>query len=115
MCTRRMATRPWRSGRSTRTWRSKRPARRIEDLRSVGGADEHDARALVEAVQLHEELVQGLLLLVVTAHQAGGAAGAAERVQLVDEDDARRLRPGLLEQVADACGADADEHLHELA
>ena len=38
----------------------------------------------------------------------------AERVELVDEDDARRLGLGLLEQIAHARGADADEHLDEL-
>ncbi len=43
-----------------------------------------------------------------------GAALAADRVDLVDEDDARRVALGLVEQVADAAGADADEHLDEL-
>ena len=41
-------------------------------------------------------------------------AHLAERVQLVDEHDARRLGLGLREQVAHARGADADEHLDEL-
>src|SRR6266699_1453251 len=49
------------------------------------------------------------------AHEAGGAgARLADRVQLVDEDDARRLVLGLLEQVAHPRGADAHEHLDEL-
>ena len=39
---------------------------------------------------------------------------AAERIELVDEDDARRLRFGLREQIAHACRTDADEHLDEL-
>ena len=43
------------------------------------------------------------------------AAGAAQRVELVDEDDARRPPARLLEQVAHARRADADEHLDELA
>ena len=38
----------------------------------------------------------------------------AERVELVDEDDARRLGFGLREEIADARRADADEHLDEL-
>ena len=41
-------------------------------------------------------------------------ADLAERVELVDEDDAGRLGLGLREQIADARGADADEHLDEL-
>src|SRR6187431_1658648 len=39
---------------------------------------------------------------------------AADRVDLVDEDDAGRVLLALLEQVADARGADADEHLDEV-
>ena len=48
-----------------------------------------------------------------TAAEAG-AAVAADGVDLVDEDDRRRRRLGLLEQVAHADGADADEHLDEV-
>ena len=43
-----------------------------------------------------------------------GAARATDRVDLVDEHDRRRVLLGLLEQLADARRADADEHLDEL-
>jgi hypothetical protein len=49
----------------------------------------------------------------VTAAEAG-AAMTADRVDLVDEDDAGRVLLGLLEHVAHARGADADEHLDEV-
>ncbi|KAF2989337.1 hypothetical protein MJC1_03487 [Methylocystis sp. MJC1] len=39
---------------------------------------------------------------------------AADRVDFVDEDDARRVLLGLLEHVAHAAGADADEHFDEV-
>src|SRR3546814_5983680 len=39
---------------------------------------------------------------------------AADGVDLVDEDDARRVLLALLEHVAHAAGADADEHLDEV-
>ena len=87
--------------------------RRVEDVRPVGGGDDDDVRVGVEAVHLDQDLVQRLLALVVAAAEAG-AALAADRVDLVDEDDARRVALGLVEQVADAAGADADEHLDEL-
>src|SRR5205823_12604361 len=75
---------------------------------------DHDhVRVGVEAVHLDQELVQRLLALVVAAAEAG-AALAADRVDLVDEDDAGAVLLGLVEEVADAAGADADEHLHEL-
>jgi hypothetical protein len=49
----------------------------------------------------------------VTAAQPG-AAVAPDRVDLVHEDDAGRVLLGLLEEVANARGADADEHLDEV-
>ncbi len=87
--------------------------RRVEDVGPVGGGDDDHVRVRVEAVHLDQDLVERLLALVVAAAQAG-AALAADRVDLVDEDDARRVALGLVEQVAHAAGADADEHLDEL-
>src|SRR4029077_6968514 len=55
-----------------------------------------------------------LLLLVVAADAKSRAAAAPDRVELIDEDDRRRGRPRLGEQVAHARGADADDGLHEL-
>src|SRR5262249_34847694 len=49
------------------------------------------------------------LLLLVVATGSGGAAAAAERIELVDEDDAGRCLARLLEQIAHARRADADE------
>ena len=87
--------------------------RRVEHVGAVGGGHQNDALIGVEAVHLDEQLIQRLLALVVPASQAG-AAVAAHGVDLVDEDDAGRALLALLEQVADAAGADADEHLHEV-
>ena len=87
--------------------------RRVEHVGPVGGRDHDHAFVALEAVHLDEELVQRLLALVVPAAEAG-AAMAADRVDLVDEDDARRVLLALHEEVADPRGADADEHLHEV-
>ncbi len=87
--------------------------RRIEHVGAVGGRDEDDALVRLEAVHLDEQLVQRLLALVVTAAEAG-AAMAADGVDLVDEDDAGRVLLALLEEIADARRADADEHLDEV-
>ena len=87
--------------------------RRVEDVGPVGGGDQDDVVLHLEAVHLDEQLVEGLLALVVTAAHAG-AAVAADGVDLVHEDDAGRVLLRLLEQVADAGGADADEHLDEV-
>ena len=87
--------------------------RRVEDVGPVGGGDEDDVVLHLEAVHLDEELVERLLALVVAAAQAG-AAVTTDGVDLVHEDDAGRVLLGLLEQVADPAGADADEHLDEV-
>ncbi len=87
--------------------------RRVEHVGTVGRRDQDDAAAHVEAVHLDQQLVERLLALVVAAAHAG-AAVASDGVDLVDEDDGRGGLLGLLEQVADAAGADADEHLDEV-
>src|SRR3954468_19861542 len=86
---------------------------RVEDVGTVRGRDDDHVGVRVEAIHLDQDLVEGLLPLVVAAAEAG-AALAADRVDLVDEDDARRIALRLVEQVAHSAGADADEHLDEL-
>ena len=87
--------------------------RRVEHVGPVGRGDDDDALVGLEAVHLDKQLVQCLLALVVAVAEAG-AAVAADGVDLVDEDDARRRLLCLLEHVAHAAGADADEHLDEV-
>ena len=60
-----------------------------------------------------KHLVERLLALVVAAAESR-ATLSADGVDLVDEDDGRRLLARRGEQVAHAAGADADEHLHEV-
>ncbi len=85
----------------------------VEDVRAVGRRDHDDVRVRVEAVHLHQHLVEGLLALVVAAAHAG-ATVSTDGVDLIDEDDGRRVLLGLAEEVAHARGTDADEHLDEV-
>jgi hypothetical protein len=67
--------------------------RRVEDFRPVGGARMIRPDEVSKPSISDQQLVQRLLLLVVPAHRAGeGAARAAQRIELVDEDDRRRLQ-----------------------
>ena len=68
-----------------------------------------DAVALAEAVELDEDLVERLLALAVPSPPS--LAPRADGVDLVDEDDRRRHRARLGEEVAHAAGALADEDL----
>ena len=84
--------------------------RRVEVLEPVRGAHHDHLRRLVEAVELDEQLVQGLVVLAV---EAAALARGADGVELVDEDDRGRVPAGLLEQLPDPGGAEPGEHLHE--
>ncbi|MNF48606.1 hypothetical protein D3C84_298560 [compost metagenome] len=87
--------------------------RGIEHIRTVGRGDHDDAVIHLEAVHLHQQLVEGLLTLVVTTTQPG-ATMSTDGVDLVDEDDAGRVFLGLLEHVANAGRTHTDEHLDEV-
>ena len=79
--------------------------------RLVAAIDD-DALVRREAVHLDEQLVERLLALFVAERVA--AAAAADRVELVDEDDAGRVTARVPEQLADARRADARVHLDEV-
>ena len=87
--------------------------RGVEHVRPVGRGDQDDAFIGLEPVHLDEQLVQGLLTLVIAAAQPR-AAMPADGVDLVDKDDAGRVLLALFEHVAHAAGADADKHLDEV-
>ena len=63
-----------------------------------------------EPVQLDEQLVERLVLLAV---EPVAGARCADRVELVDEHDRRRVLARLVEELPDARGAEAGEHLDE--
>ena len=86
--------------------------RLIQDLRPVGSRQAHNALGGLKAVDLAEQLVQGLLLLGVAAVPA--VPGTAHSIDFVNEDDARSHLGRLLEQVTNPAGAHAHEHLHKI-
>ena len=93
---------------------SKRPAQKggIENVRTVRGRHHDDALRLREAVHLDEQLIERLLAFFVG--QGRPAAIAANRIELVDEDDARFVATCITEQPSHACRTDAGMHLDEV-
>ncbi len=87
--------------------------RRVEHVGTVGRSNQHNRLVRLEPVHLDQQLVQGLLALVVTAAKAG-ASLAPNRVNLINKDDGRRSFFGVLKQVTHAARAHADEHLNEV-
>src|SRR6202021_3449351 len=80
---------------------------------AVGCGGEEDAVVGLEAAHFDEELVEGLLTLVVSAAETC-ATVTTDCVDLVDEDDTGGVLFALLEEVADAGCADADEHFNKV-
>src|SRR5208283_6120088 len=87
--------------------------RRIEHLRTVGGSHDNHWGAGVgfEAVNLRQQLVEGLLTLVIAAHAHHASPALTDGINLINENDRRSGLARLLEKVAHACGAHANEHL----
>ena len=88
--------------------------RAVEHLGPVRCRQHDHAHVGLESIHAHQQLIQGLFPFVVH-HAHLHAALAADGIEFVDEDDAGGLCLGLLEQVAHARRAHADEHFHELA
>ena len=87
--------------------------RGVEHVGPVGRRDDDDAFLRVEAVHLHEQGIERLFAFVVAAADPV-AAMTAHGVDFVDENQARRALAALLEHVAHAARAHADEHFHEI-
>ena len=87
---------------------------RVEDVGTIGRRDDDDLRVRIETVHLDEDRVERLLALIVAARREASATTTTDRVDFVEEDDARRILLRLLEEVAHAAGADADEHFDEV-
>ena len=86
---------------------------RIQNIRPVGGGKDDNALGMAEAIHLHQQLVQGLLLFIVAAAETCSAL-AAHGVDLVNEDNGRSQLLRLLKQVADTAGAHAHIHFNEI-
>ena len=84
---------------------------RIEHLGSVCRGHDHHPGSGIEAVHLRQELIQGLLSLVIGDDRATSAL--ADGVDLVDEDDRRGPLARIGEQVPHAGGPHPDEQLDE--
>ena len=85
----------------------------VQNVLPVGGRQDHHALVGAESVHLHQELVEGLFPLVMAAAQAG-APLAPHGVDLVDEDNSRRLFFGLVKEIPHPAGAHAHIELHKV-
>ena len=85
----------------------------VQNVYPVGSGHDDHALAALKAVHFHQQLVQGLLPLIVTAAKTG-ATLTAYRINLIDENDGRSLLFGLLKQVTDTACANAHIELYKI-
>src|SRR5712691_4818593 len=86
---------------------------RIEDFRAIGSSEENNALTGVETIHFRQELVEGLLALIVMLHGTYPAR-LSHHIQLIDKDDRWRLRLRLLKEIAHSCGAHPSKHLYKI-
>ena len=86
---------------------------RIQDIHPVCRRHDDDPLIGRETVHLHEQLVERLLPLIMPAAHAGSPA-AADRINLIDEDDAGLVFLCFRKQIPDAGCADTDKHFHKI-
>ena len=84
---------------------------RIEDL-GCRRSHNDDAFGTIKAVHFREELIQRLFTFFIS-EQAGApdSTRSADRIEFVDEDDARRTQFGLFKEVPYTRCSNANEHL----
>ena len=103
----------WKLDRYTTVETARTKQCRIQGIRLVRRCQDDDGLRAVEAVHLRQELVQGLLTLIIATHRTV-ATLLTDGIDLIDEDDTWRLFLRLLEQVTYLRRTHTDEHLDEL-
>ena len=84
----------------------------IQHISSVGGCQQNHPRIVGKTIHFREQLVQGLLPLVIPSTDSGTAL-TTDGVNLIDEHDAWGLLLRLTEQITDPTGPDPDKQLNE--
>ena len=115
-CTLRIARRSSSSGSGTTIWRSKRPGRSSAGSRMSGRLV---AAIITMPSVASKPSISASIWLSVCSRSSWPPPRPAPRLRPIESISstkmiARPMLAGLLEQVADAAGADADEHLHEV-
>ena len=85
----------------------------VQNVWTVGGSHHDHAQIGFKAIHLDQHLVEGLLALVVAAAQAC-ATLAANRIDFVNENDARCVLFGVFEHVANTGCTHAHKHLDKI-
>ena len=86
----------------------------VKDIGPVCGCKDDHSAVGAEPVHLGEELVKGVLPLIIGTEIRVTATGTPHGVNLINEDNTGSLLLGLLEQVPYPRGAHSNEHFHKV-
>ena len=92
------------------TWTQER---RVQHVRTVSGGNHNDAVIHLKAVHLNQQLVKGLLTLIMTAAHTVTTV-TTDSINFIDEDNARRVLFSLLKHVTNTAGTNTHEHFNEV-
>mmetsp|Transcript_11735 Transcript_11735/g.25389 ORF Transcript_11735/g.25389 Transcript_11735/m.25389 type:complete len:356 (+) Transcript_11735:1192-2259(+) len=84
----------------------------VKNVCAIRGGNHNNAIILLKPVHLHEHLIQSLLSLVVSTRKPSTAL-APNSVDLVDEDNARRVLLCVCKQITHARSTHTYKHLHK--
>ena len=86
---------------------------RIKNVRAVCCGDQDNPFIGFKTIHLHQQLVEGLLPLIMPSSHAGTTV-TADRIDFINENDAWRALFPLQKQVAHPAGTNTDKHLHKI-
>ena len=86
----------------------------VQHIGAVGGSQHYHVCSAAETVHLGEELVERVLALVVGVAHPAVPSRTTNRVNFIDEYNARSLLLGFFKQVSNSRSTDSDKHLHKV-
>src|SRR5205823_7831347 len=69
----------------------------------------------LEAIQLHQQLLQRLFPFIIACESRCATARASNRVNFIEKDDTRHVLHGLRKEIAHATGPNPDEEFDEVS
>ena len=98
-------------GRNASVKTSRSEERRVERFGTVCSCENHNTLFAVKSVHLREELVEGLLALIIAAYLT--VTLFTDSIDLINEHNARSFLVRLTEQVTNLSRTHSDKHLNE--
>mmetsp|Transcript_31319 Transcript_31319/g.50291 ORF Transcript_31319/g.50291 Transcript_31319/m.50291 type:complete len:330 (-) Transcript_31319:441-1430(-) len=85
---------------------------RVKDVGTVSSSKDNDASVALETVHLGQNLVQGLLALIVATRDTGSTL-TADGINLINEDDARSVLLRHVKEITDTRSTNTNKELNE--